>query len=187
MDALNALLTRVSAGVLVDPAPDGAALDAIFAAGLAAPDHGRLRPFRFICIRGEARSAFGDLLARSLKARQPDIDAAELEREKAKPLRAPLLVAVAAKLQASPKIPAIEQVLAAGAAAENMLVAAHALGFGGNWKTGAPAYDANVKQALGLSAEDSIVGFIYLGSLSRPLPPRPKLDPGPYVSDWSPR
>jgi nitroreductase len=185
MQAIDALTTRVSAGGLVDPAPDDAALKQILAAAVAAPDHGRLKPWRFICIRGAARVAFGELLVKTLKAREPAVADGELEREKAKPMRAPLIVVVAAKRLDNPKIPQIEQVLAAGAAAQNMLLAAHALGFGGNWKTGAPAYDPTVKQALGLAAEDSIVGFLYLGSLSRPLAPRPALDPAAYTSEWT--
>ena len=185
MQALENLTTRTSAAGLIDPAPDNAALKQIFGAAAAAPDHGRLRPWKFICIRGAARNAFGDLLAKTLRARQPEVSGDELEREKAKALRAPLIVAVAAVLKEHPKIPQVEQLLAAGAAAQNVLLAAHALGFGAVWKTGAPAYDTAVKQALGLAPSDAIVGFLYLGSLAKPLPPRPVADPTAYVQEWT--
>jgi nitroreductase len=185
MRALDNLTTRVSAAGLVEPAPDGAALQQILAAAAAAPDHGRLRPWQFICIRGEARAAFGELLGRTLRARQPDVSEGEIEREKAKAQRAPLIIAVAAALKEHPKIPQVEQLLAAGAAAQNLLLAAHALGFGGVWKTGAPAYDAAVKQALGLAPGDAIVGFLYLGSLPKPLPARPVADASAYTREWT--
>ena len=185
MQALENLTTRVSAAGLVEPAPDDAALKQILGAAVAAPDHGRLRPWKFICIRGDARNAFGDLLAKTLRARQPDVSDNELEREKAKALRAPLIIAVAAALVDHPKIPQVEQLLAAGAAAQNVLLAAHALGYGGVWKTGAAAYDAAVKQALGLAPADAIVGFLYLGSLGKPLGPRPAVDPATYTREWT--
>jgi nitroreductase len=185
MHALDALTTRVSAVALQEPAPDAEALALILRAGLAAPDHGRLRPWHFILIRQQKRVDFGNVLARSLKARQPDATDADMERERAKAMRAPLIIAVVAKLKLVTKIPEIEQVVSAAAAAENMLVATHALGFGGNWKTGAPAYDQSVKEALGLAANDHIVGFLYLGTLARPLPARPEIDPAAFATEWA--
>jgi nitroreductase len=183
MDALAALTSRVSAVKLADPAPEGEALRAILDAGLRAPDHGRLRPFRFLLVRGAARTRFGELLAAALKRQQPDAPDALLAREREKAMRAPLIVVVAARVTASPKVPEIEQVVAAGAAAENMFVAAHALGFGVMWKTGAPAYDAEVKRALGLEAQDHIVAFLYLGTPAAPVPEK-RPDPAGVVADW---
>jgi nitroreductase len=164
MDALEALLTRRSPGRLTDPAPDDAALKTMLDAAMRAPDHGRLRPWRFIVLRGEARARLGDLMAEAMRRREPDMPAPALEKERAKPLRAPLIVVVAASLVEGHKIPAVEQLLAAGAAAQNLQLAAHALGFGTVWRTGAPAYDPYVKQALGLDAADAIIGFMYLGT-----------------------
>jgi nitroreductase len=87
-----------------------------------------------------------------------------LQRERSKALRAPLIVIVAARVASGVKIPAIEQVLSAGAAAQAMMLAAVALGFNAMWKTGTAAYDDLVKQSLGLEAADAIVGFLYLGT-----------------------
>jgi nitroreductase len=164
MDALEALLTRRSPGKLIDPAPDDAALKTMLDAAMRAPDHGRLRPWRFIVLRGDARARLGDLMAEAMRRREPEIPSPALEKERAKPLRAPLIVVIAAALVEGHKIPAVEQLLAAGAAAQNLQIAAHALGFGAVWRTGAPAYDAYVKQSLGLGAADAIVGFMYLGT-----------------------
>lgn len=183
MDALSALIGRVSPLRLGDVPPDDAALRQILDAGLRAADHGRLRPWKFLVMRGDARKRFGDVLAAALAKRDPGAAEGLLKAEREKPLRAPLLVVVAATPKEG-KIPAVEQVVAAGGAAQNMLVAAHALGLGGFWRTGAPAYDANVKRALGLKPTDEIVGILYLGNVAAPgLPKKP--DPAGVVEEWT--
>src|SRR4051812_24829474 len=151
MDALELLHTRQSAAKLQEPGPDDMELADIFRSAVSAPDHGRLRPWRFVVIREEARERFGEVMAAALKARRPDTPPEMLNRERAKPLRAPLIVVVAARVQPG-KIPEIEQVMAVGAAAQNIMLAAHALGFGAMWRTGDLAYDATVKTSLGLEA-----------------------------------
>ncbi len=184
MDALAALIGRVSPIRLGDTAPDEAALRQILDAGLRAADHGRLRPWKFLVMRGDARLRFGDVLAKALRKREPAATESMLKAERQKPLRAPLLVVVAAATKENPKIPAIEQVISAGAAAQNMLVAAHALGLGGFWRTGAPAYDPHVKQALGLKPDDTIAGLLYLGDVAAPgLAKAP--DPAGVVEEWT--
>jgi nitroreductase len=166
MQAIDLLLTRRSARALAEPGPDAGALELILASAARAPDHGRLRPWRFIVIRGAARARFGALLAAHLRRTHPGSSAEALEREAHKAFRAPLIVVVAAHIHPGAKIPTVEQLLAAGAAAHGMLLAACALGFNGMWKTGGAAYDATVKQELGLEPTDDIVGFMYLGSES---------------------
>ncbi|HXP77646.1 MAG TPA: nitroreductase [Stellaceae bacterium] len=168
MDAIDALMNRVSPAQLVEPGPDAAQLRTLLAAAARAPDHGRMQPWRFVLIEGEARVRFGEVMAQSLKRREPDAPAGKLDAERKKPLRAPLVVVVAAAVKENPKVPDVEQVVAAGAAAQNMLVAAHALGLGGFWRTGAAAYDPEVKRALGLGDSDAIVGFLYVGSVGVP-------------------
>ena len=184
MDALTALTTRVSPARLGEPAPEGAALEGILKAGLRAADHGRLRPWKFLLIRGEARRRLGEVLVEALRKRDPATEERFLKAEQEKPLRAPLLIVVAAAVQDNPKIPVIEQVVSAGAAAQNMLVAAHALGFGGFWRTGGPAYDEHVKQALGLKPSDALVGFLYLGSVAAAGPAK-VADPAGVVEEWT--
>jgi nitroreductase len=186
MEALEALSTRRSPAKLFDPAPDAEQLQSILATGMRAPDHGRLRPWRFIVLRGAARERFGELMAQTLQSRAPTVPADVLAREKQKPLRAPLIVVVAASLVEGHKIPIIEQVLAAGAATQNIMVAAHAMGFGAMWRTGDAAYDTQVKEALGLAPSDAIVGFLYLGTPSgRPLIPPDEPGIREFVRDWS--
>lgn len=167
MQAIDLLLTRHSARALTEPAPDAGALELIFASATRAPDHGRLRPWRFIVVRGEARARFGELLAAHLKRTRAESTPESLERERHKAWRAPLIVVVAARCNLEvKKVPPIEQILSAGAAAHAMMLAASALGFGAMWKTGGAAYDPEVKSALGLASTDAIVGFLYLGTAS---------------------
>lgn len=173
MQAIDVLLKRRSAKALIDPAPDAGALELLFESASRAPDHGRLRPWRFIVIRGAARERLGELMAEQLRRRQPAAGVESLQRERQKALRAPLILVVAAVCNAAAKIPPIEQMLAAGAAAQNIMLAATALGFGAMWKTGEAAYDDTVKTALGLETGAAIVGFLYLGTTPAAAVPPP--------------
>src|SRR5262245_21616663 len=141
---LDLLLDRRSVSALEDPAPRDHELDLIFDIALRAPDHGRLRPWRFVLIRGAAREAFADRLVAAARKRDPAVHQSLLDRYRAWPLRTPLIVAVGAIVRAGHPVPEVEQVLSAGAAAMNMLNAIHVLGYGGIWVTGPNAYDADV-------------------------------------------
>ncbi len=185
MNTIDALLERRSAKTLTDPAPDDGALELLLACAARAPDHGRLRPWRFIVIRGAARERLGELMAGQVRRKQPAASAESLQRERQKALRAPLVIVVTAVCDPAARIPAIEQILAAGAAAQNIMLGANALGFGAMWKTGDAAYDDTVKAALGLEARDSIVGFLYLGTVPADAePPRARADWRDRVSYW---
>lgn len=163
MDALDALNTRQSAKTYGDTAPSREQVAQVLQAAVRAPDHGRLRPWRFMIIEGEQRRKFGELLAASAKRRIPALSAGDLQRERDKAMRAPMIIVTACKVVPGTKVPDVEQVLAAGAATQNILLALHALGFAAAWKTGEAAYDPEVKKALGFAAEDHLVGFVYTG------------------------
>ncbi|HZS83915.1 MAG TPA: nitroreductase [Stellaceae bacterium] len=180
MDAITALTTRVSPAKLGEPGPSSAQLERLIAAAAAAPDHGRMRPWRFVVIEGAARQRFGDVLANALQRREPTAPAGKIEAERQKAMRAPMILAIAAATQDNPKVPEIEQIVAVGAAAQNILVAAHAMGLGGFWRTGAPAYDPEIKAALGFGRDDTIVAFLYLGTVALAGPPR-AVEPAPIV------
>ena len=135
MDLIEAIATRRTVGKLVEPAPGADALARAFQAAMAAPDHKRLRPWRFVVIAGEARNSLGALLAASLKRRKPETNDDDMARERAKSLRAPMIIASVARVKADAGIPEVEQVLAVGAATQNLLLALHAQGFGTAWKT----------------------------------------------------
>jgi nitroreductase len=163
MDAIETLITRSSAKTYGDTPPTQEHLATILQAAVRAPDHGRLRPWRFMLIEGEQRRKFGELLAASALRRAPALAESDLQRERGKALRAPLIIVVACRAVPGTKVPVIEQILAAGAAAQNILLALHNFGYAAAWKTGEAAYDAEVKKALGFAVDDHIVGFIYTG------------------------
>jgi nitroreductase len=163
MDALEALTTRASAKTYGDTAPAKDHLARVLQAAVRAPDHGRLRPWRFMLVEGDQRRKLGELLAASALRRIPGLGAGDLQREREKAMRAPLVIIVACRVVPGTKVPAIEQILAAGAAAQNILLALHALGYAATWKTGDAAYDPEMKIALGFSADDHLVAFIYTG------------------------
>jgi nitroreductase len=184
MDAIEALTSRKSVAMLEEPAPSKDELETLFTAAVRAPDHCRLRPWRFVVIEGEGRNKLGNVFAEALKKREPDSTEAMQEKTRGKPLRAPMIIAVIAKVQDHPKVPHVEQILSAGAAAQNIMLAAHAMGYAGIWRSGSPCFDPHVKEALGAFDKDQIVGFLYLGTASRmmPLPQEPVAD---YVEHWS--
>jgi nitroreductase len=163
MDLIEALTTRNTAKTYGQTAPTKEHLAAVLQAAVRAPDHGRLRPWRFMLIEGDQRRKFGGLLAASALRRVPALSEGDLQRERDKAMRAPLIIVVACRIVPGTKIPAIEQILAAGAAAQNILLALHSLEYAAAWKTGEAAYDTEVKKALGFAADDHIVGFIYTG------------------------
>ncbi|MDO9503181.1 nitroreductase [Falsiroseomonas sp.] len=187
-EAVRALLARASVPPrqLHDPAPDAAALSLAVAAATRAPDHGGLRPWRFVGIQGEARAAFGELLARAMQARAPETPEARLDLERLKPLRSPLVVAAGAAIRAHPKIPAWEQEATAAAGIMNFLNALDAMGFGCCWLSSAALQDPAIKAALGFAETDRLLGWIYVGTpeAGRPRPERPA--PDGFWRDWQP-
>jgi nitroreductase len=184
MEIMDALLTRSSPLQLGEPGPGDDALGKMLQAAVRAPDHGRLKPWQFLVIRGEARQVFGDLLAEGLRRREPQATESQLENERRKPLRAPVIVVTVAIERDSTRVPRQEQVAAVDAATQNLLLAAHGLGYGGFWRTGAAAYDPHLKAGLGLASEAHIVGILYLGSVVRAGSPKePELDT--CVVEWT--
>ncbi len=156
----------------------------MFQAALRAPDHLRLRPWRFRVIEGERRHAFGQVLLDCLLRRDPDADAAVRDKALNAPLRAPLVVVVMASISQHPKVPAVEQRLSAGCAAHALLLAAEALGYSGVWRTGNAAYDAEVVAALGGADNDEIVAFLYIGTRAGSAKALPAMQTDDFVSHW---
>ncbi len=164
MNAIDLLHKRVSAPVLLEPAPTSEQLEVMFRAALRAPDHGALSPWRCLVIEGEAREKLGDVFVKAMAAKEGELaDDKRLKLTKM-PLRAPTIVVVIASPQEHPKVPESEQVLTAGCAAHAMTLAAYAQGLGAIWRTGELAFDTTVKCELGLEIHEHLVGFIYLGT-----------------------
>ncbi len=179
-DALNLLLTRRSgsAKAMTGPGPDAAQLRRILAAAARVPDHGKLAPWRFILFEGEARARFGDVLATRIRDVEPDASGERVALERGRFLRAPVVVGVVSRVKPGIAIPEWEQQLSAGACCMTLLMAAHSLGFVGNWLTEWYAFDDAIAARLGLGDNERMAGFIYLGQSAVPLEERvrPELD-----------
>lgn len=185
MEALDALLNRVSVPRLLDPAPTAEQREVLFAAALRAPDHGQLRPWRFLTVEGQAREQLGELLVEAVQLQGGEVTQAALDKARAMPLRAPLVVVVVARLQDHVKVPKSEQLLAAGCAAHGILLAAYAQGIGAVWRTGELSYSPHVAKGLGLGADEEIIAFLYLGTPQNEPRIAPKVDTAEFVRAWS--
>ena len=180
--AMDLLLSRRSgsAKAMKEPGPSKEQLAAILKAGARAPDHGKLFPWRFIIFEGQARERFGQMLGEILETegeRERQID-----EEKKRFLRAPLVVGVISSAREQIKIPVWEQELSAGAVCQNLLIAAHASGFIANWITEWYAYHPRVKERLGLKPGERVAGFVYIGTSAVELEERPRPDMDKIVS-----
>ncbi len=181
---LDLLLTRrsVPAQMLAAPGPSAEELQTLLTIASRVPDHGKLAPWRFIIFEGEAREEAGRQMARIAEERQPDISLSRLEEERQRFSKAPLVVAVVGRASVHPKIPVIEQVYSAGAVCMNLEIAAHAMGYAACWLTDWIAYDAEARAALGLVIDETIVGFIHIGTPTIKPTDRPRPDLETIVS-----
>ena len=181
---LGLLLTRRSgsAKAMTAPGPDADELRRILAAGMRAPDHGKLAPWRFILFEGEARHGMGRLLVEVLRENEPQASEERIALERNRFLRAPVVIAVVSRVREDIPIPVWEQELSAGAVCQNILVAAHAMGFVANWITEWYAYDTRVKERLGLKSGERIAGYIYIGTSAAPLEERVRPNPDALVT-----
>ncbi len=164
---IDALLSRRSivAKDMTTPGPSPEQLDQILAAAHRVPDHGKIGPWRFIVFQNEARTEFGKHLGNIFRDENPDCSEKLYEFEKKRFERAPTVIAVISA-PVEHKVPEWEQVLSCGAACQNMLNAAHALGFGAQWLTEWYAYNDKINTRLKLSEKERIAGFVYIGSYS---------------------
>jgi nitroreductase len=169
-DALELLKTRRSVKPieLVGPGPTAAEIETLLRIASRVPDHGKLAPWRFILFEGAGRAAAGEAIASTYGADNPDATSDQLEFERNRLARAPLVVAVVSRAGPHVKIPEWEQQLSAGASAMSLVFAAHALGYAASWITEWYAYDRRVLDALGLSPHERIAGFVHIGRPARP-------------------
>lgn len=186
--ALELLLQRRSVAVakLGEPGPDDAQIDVMLRAASRVPDHRKLTPWRFIIFKGEARAAFGSVLADACAAEDhtPPSEA-RLKIETERFLRAPVVVAAISSIKTDQKAtPEWEQVLSAGAACQNLVLAANALGFATNWITEWYAYSPRIAKALRLGPAERVAGFIYIGTAPEAPEERERPVLAHIVSHW---
>jgi nitroreductase len=175
-EALDLLKTRrsVKPVELGAPGPGPAELEILLTIASRVPDHGKLTPWRFVVFEGDARTKAGEAIAKVFKEKNPQATDDQVTFERNRLARAPLVIAVVSRAGPHVKIPEWEQVLSAGAAAMNLVTAAHSLGFAASWLTEWYAYDRAVLDALGLAANEKIAGFVHIGRPSQPPEDRPR-------------
>lgn len=163
MELIEAIKTRYSAKSLKPDAVPRGMIETILDAGNQAPNHYKVRPWRFFVLTGDSRNKLGDMMSASQHERMPDAPKEVLDKTRVLPLRAPVIIAVAVDKPVDAKVIEAENIAAVSAACQNILLAAHALGLGAIWRTGEWTRDAKVKKFLGLSEDQTISGFIYAG------------------------
>lgn len=188
MQAIDLLLKRrsVVANNLGEPGPSETDLARILTAASRVPDHKKLAPWRFVLFQGEARAAFGKILAEICRAEEFKASAGRIETEAGRLLRAPVVVAVISRVQRNHVVPEWEQILSAGACCQNLISAASALGFGAQWITEWYSYSAGVHAALRLADHERIAGFVYIGKAKSPPDERERPNLDDLVTAWKP-
>ena len=186
-DALQLLKTRrsVKPMELGGPGPTPAELDTLLTIAARVPDHGKLAPWRFIVFEGEQRLAAGEKIAAIFRERHADATADQIDFERKRLARAPLVVAVVSRAGPHAKIPEWEQQLSAGAASMSLVIAAHAMGYAASWITEWYAYDRAVLDALGLAANERMAGFVHIGRPAKPPEERDRPKLGEIVTRYS--
>ena len=169
---------------LGEPGPDQAQIDRLLRLAVRVPDHGRLTPWRFVRIAGDARLRLGERLAALASERDPQAPAAAIEKDRNRFSYAPLVLAVVARITHNHKVPEQEQLLSAGCACYNLLLGAQAMGFGAQWLTGWAAYDAEVARWFGLGEDERIVGFVHIGTAREPAAERQRPDAPALLSEY---
>jgi nitroreductase len=188
MPALAALDARrsVPAKQLTEPGPDDQTVLRLLQSAVRVPDHGKRTPWRFLAIREEARHVLGERLATRGRERDPDAGDAAFEKDRLRFSHAPLVIVVIARLGPDEKIPEQERLLSAGCVCFALLQAAQALGFGAQWLTGWPAYDADVARWLRMGEHERVAGFIHIGTPKLEAPERERPDPRTLLEEWRP-
>ena len=169
---------------LVAPGPDSAQLAQMLEIAARTPDHGKLAPWRFVVVPADRRDALSEIITTAYLAERPQAARLEIESLDQFAHQAPTLVVVLSSPKVESHIPLWEQELSAGAACMNLLHAAHALGFAGGWLTGWAAYADSVRDAFG-AAPEKIAGFLFIGTVSKPLEERPRPESDKIVRYWT--
>ncbi|GBQ14829.1 nitroreductase family protein [Swaminathania salitolerans] len=182
--ALDVLLSRASTDHLVAPAPDKAQIARILSAGIRAPDHGKIRPWRYVVIKGKHRAAFAELVVRAMIAADPEVPEKKIQKRRERFSEMPMIIALVMALRPEGKIPLDEQKLSVGAGAMNVLNALHAEGFGGFWVSSDFAGEEVFRAGLGLEGAQTLAGFLFVGTPEKPVTGSKRPDIEDYMAIW---
>jgi nitroreductase len=170
-DRLSFLLSRRSAPahLLSAPGPDAEELEALLTSASRVPDHGKLVPWRFIVIEGEARERAAEIAVTALVRAVPDVDPAKLAQTRRKYTEPPVTIGLVFRKREHPRIPDWEQWMTVGAVAQNIALGAHALGYSSNLLS---FWDAEGQKEFGISENEVLAGFIHIGTPTTEFPER---------------
>ena len=185
---LDFLLQRRSSrpAMLTEPGPKAGELDKILTAAARVPDHKKLVPWRFVVFEGDARAQFGERLAQICQREEAEpASPVRLDTERGRLLRAPTVVAVINCINRERGVPEVEQILSAGAACQNLCIAANALGYGTSWITEWYSFSPGVREVLELGADETVAGFIYIGTATTKQDDRDRPTLADIVSRWT--
>ena len=184
METLEAIQTRNSVPLLTDPAPTSEEMSEVYKGALRAPDHARLRPWKFIEVRGDSRGKLAKIFIDTATALNSDLSENEISKLEKAPHRAPMVIILAANIKEHPKVPEIEQIISLGAAAQNILLGIHEIGYSAVWRTGNMAFNPEITKFLGLEENYKIIGYLYVGTSTGKEKPIPELEIQDFLEVW---
>lgn len=184
METLEAIQTRNSVPLLTDPAPTSEEMSEVYKGALRAPDHARLRPWKFIEVRGDSRDKLAKIFIDTASALNSDLSENEISKLEKAPHRAPMVIILAANIKEHPKVPEIEQIISLGAAAQNILLGIHEIGYSAVWRTGNMAFNPEITKFLGLEENFKIIGYLYVGTSTGKEKPIPELEIQDFLEVW---
>ena len=184
METLEAIQTRNSVPLLTDPAPTSEEMYEVYKGALRAPDHARLRPWKFIEVRGDSRDKLAKIFIDTATALNSDLSENEISKLEKAPHRAPMVIILAANIKEHPKVPEIEQIISLGAAAQNILLGIHEIGYSAVWRTGNMAFNPEITKFLGLEENFKIIGYLYVGTSTGKEKPIPELEIQDFLEVW---
>lgn len=184
METLEAIQTRNSVPLLTDPAPTSEEMSEVYKGALRAPDHARLRPWKFIEVRGDSRDKLAKIFIDTATALNSDLSENEISKLEKAPHRAPMVIILAANIKEHPKVPEIEQIISLGAAAQNILLGIHEIGYSAVWRTGNMAFNPEITKFLGLEENFKIIGYLYVGTSTGKEKPIPELEIKDFLEVW---
>jgi len=184
MEAIENILSRNSISKLGNPHPTLEEMDLIYKAALRAPDHAWLRPSEFIEITGTGLDRLSNIFEQYAIKNIEDINEQKLTKYKNAPYRAPMVIVLISNIKKHDRVPEIEQMLSTAAAAQNILLALHALNYGGIWRTGAFALNDKIGEYFNLSENQKILGYLYVGTPIMDPKKIPEFDIEQYVNRW---
>lgn len=186
MNALEMLTSRVSVDEVIEPAPPREELQEILQTAMSAPDHGKMRPWRFVLIEGEFRKKFADMMGKAMASQKHPVPEEKIEKRQKKFSTTPLIIAVGMHLEKDAKIPLVEQQMAAAAATMNVMNAFYARGYGALWISGDMTYNKKIRKKLGFAAPHQLAGYILVGTPAQPLPTdRKRPSVSKYIQSWT--